>query len=139
MLLDEAEAYFASLNLGATIALDVMPAAPDYVLALTEYEVAPDDLGFGFDGAAFEYPGLRILARGAPKDKQTPRLLIERAKQAAARVQAMTLTGTYGACEHLIWRPGTVYKLSVDPSDRQTYGVNVFVQKRPSPLPVTSP
>lgn len=140
MLLDEALAYFRNVtpSLG-TIATEEMPDSPDEILILSGYNAGRSELGYGVDGIQFEYPGLQLRARGIPKAKREPITRLERARQAAAKVQAMTLNGDGGPVRHLLWIPEGIFLLDTDSKERRIYACNVIVQKDPSPVLVGSP
>jgi hypothetical protein len=140
LLLDEALAYFRTItpSLG-TVVVDDMPDDPDEVIVLKGYDRGESELGFGVDGIKFDYPGLQVLTRGSRQASREPQARAERARQAAAKVQARTLEGDGGAVRHLLWIPTGVAHLETDGKLRRVYVFSIAVQKDPSPILAGSP
>ena len=134
-LLTEVGTYLAAqltLVRGTTLFEGTLPDRPDVCLAVRDLGGGgPSTLGFGVTtGVQYENPHIQIVVRGKAQDRTTPQATAHLARQALAKVQAMTLTSTL---YHFIIPMQSPFLLVVDKADeRPVYAFNCRVRKEPS-------
>lgn len=132
-LVQEVGTYLASqlsLTRGTNLFEGIMPETPNACLAVLTYAGGPSELGFGVTtGVQYEQPGLAIWCRGEPNDYTTPRDQAHSARQALAKVQATSLSGTL---YHYIIPLQSPFVLETDENERRVLAFNCRVKKEPS-------
>lgn len=130
--LQELEAFLLAADIGLTsanLSRTKMPNKPDVMTTLYEYQGPPDEAGFGVAGIKTEHPRIQVVCRGEAEDYDTPRLQLERIRQAMATIQAQTLSGTQW---EFVTSLGGVVPLADDTGDRPRIACNFQVDKDPS-------
>ena len=133
-MLTEVGTYLAA-QLTLTKATDlfegIMPPSPDACLSINDFPGAASTLGFGVTtGVQLENPGLQVLTRGEAGDYDTPRNQAHNARQALAKVQGMTLSGT--DYELIIPQQSPFILDRDDDDERIVFAFNCRVRKEPS-------
>lgn len=128
----ELEAWLLAAALGLTstnLTRTEMPNAPDEVTTIYEYPGVGDDPGFGVAGIQFEHPRIQVVCRGKADDYDTPRLQLEKIRQAMTTIQAKTLSGTKW---QMVVSLGGPISLGKDNNGRVRLACNFQVDKSPS-------